>query len=54
MSYPKFYNRKTQILNFITYLDTERRWASKVIRKEVNSELPTLDEYIESLKNRLA
>ncbi len=26
--------------------DAERRWASAIIRKEVNSPLPTLDSYL--------
>jgi len=32
--------------------DAERRWASKLIRKEVGENLPVLDQYLESLKNR--
>lgn len=28
----------------------ERKWASKLIRKEVNEKLPTLDQYISSLE----
>lgn len=33
--------------------DAERRWASKYIRKEVTSILPSKDIYIEATKNRL-
>ena len=28
--------------------DAERKWASKVIRKEVDSIVPTIDVYLES------
>jgi SpoVK/Ycf46/Vps4 family AAA+-type ATPase len=30
----------------------ERKWASKLIRKEVEKKLPTLDQYISSLEER--
>jgi len=32
--------------------DAERRWASKMIRKEVSGKLPTIEQYMESLENR--
>lgn len=32
--------------------DAERRWASKIIRKETEDDLPNLNQYIEALKNR--
>jgi len=32
--------------------DAERRWASKLIRKEATDKLPTVEQYLESLKNR--
>jgi len=34
--------------------DAERKWASKYIRKEVTTILPTLDVYIQATKTRLA
>jgi ATPase family associated with various cellular activities (AAA) len=34
--------------------DAERRWASKLLRKEVQSELPDLAQYQESLRSRVA
>ncbi|CAD8071579.1 unnamed protein product [Paramecium sonneborni] len=33
--------------------DAERRWAAKLIRKEVTDQLPTLDQYKETLTQRL-
>lgn len=33
---------------------TERRWASKLIRKEVVEPLPPLQEYLASVQQRLA
>lgn len=33
-------------------IDAERRWASKLIRKEAKDKAPTLDQYIESLNRR--
>ena len=32
--------------------DAERRWASKIIRKEVSSKLPNIEQYLVSLENR--
>jgi len=34
--------------------DSERRWASKVIREEVDGEVPILEQYNESIDNRKA
>jgi hypothetical protein len=34
------------------YIDAERRWASKLIRKEVTEKLPELTEYLASLHER--
>lgn len=33
--------------------DAERKWASKYIRKEVETVIPNLDVYIQATKNRL-
>lgn len=32
--------------------DAERRWAAKLIRKEVSERLPKLDQYVEALSQR--
>lgn len=32
--------------------DSERRWASKVIRGEVDEDIPTEDQYLDSIRNR--
>jgi len=33
--------------------DAERRWASKLIRKEVSEKLPLVDEYVKALESRI-
>ena len=33
--------------------DAERRWAAKLIRREVNDKLQSLNQYIETLNSRL-
>lgn len=33
--------------------DAERRWASKLIRKEVEEKLPSVEQYLETLRSRL-
>lgn len=33
--------------------DAERRWASKRIRREVDSPLPPFEQYLESIKHRI-
>lgn len=33
-------------------LDSERRWVSKFIRKEVEEKIPNIDQYIESISSR--
>jgi hypothetical protein len=38
----------------LLYLDAERRWASKLIRKEVKEKLPDIEQYIETIKSRKA
>ena len=34
--------------------DAERRWASKLIRKEVEHEIPDLKQYIAVIENRIS
>ena len=32
--------------------DAERRWASKIIRKEKNEDLPDVHQYLETIESR--
>jgi len=39
-------------VNKLLIIDAERRWASKLIRKEVTENLPNLQAYLDALYER--